>query len=352
MGLATSVCVVTITLAVTGRLGLYINPDSTWFAVGMAVLGVVLAVASFLLPAGSEADHGHDHGHGGHVHAGEDAHLIADEPLVDDRARAVEPDAAALISALPAWTPPDDAAGLSRRELRDLRERHELAALHALRDDAPDPLPVRVPNTPAPVESAVAPRAERGSPHAPTGHDHHLDAPRELHPVRRALGLTGAVVGGLAASAVVALMLVLPPASLSAEAAAQRDIGSPPLFGGDDVVVLAASGDTADFGVGEWAAVFATTGDPAAFDGQEVSLTGFLAAGDGGAPKLSRLVVTHCVIDAQPASLALAPAADLPASDGQWITVDGVIREQEDGALRIEPTTVTAIDEPADPYEY
>lgn len=59
--------VVTISLAVTGRLGLYINPDSTWFAVSMAVLVLVGTVASFALPLGAEADHGHDHGDGGHA---------------------------------------------------------------------------------------------------------------------------------------------------------------------------------------------------------------------------------------------------------------------------------------------
>ncbi len=75
MGLAAILAVVTLGLAVTGRLGLYVNPDSTWFAVSMAVLVLVGAVASFALPLGAEADHGHDHGpettHGetDHAHA-------------------------------------------------------------------------------------------------------------------------------------------------------------------------------------------------------------------------------------------------------------------------------------------
>lgn len=62
VGLASIICVVTITLAVTGRLSLYVNPDGAWFTVGMAVLGLIGAVASFALPLGAEADHGHDHG--------------------------------------------------------------------------------------------------------------------------------------------------------------------------------------------------------------------------------------------------------------------------------------------------
>lgn len=337
IGLATAVCVVTIMLTVTGRLGLYINPDSTWFAVGMAVLGVILAIASFWLPVGSEADHGHDHGHGGHVYAGVDAHVIDDEPLVTDEAPVADEPPAATVVALE-WTPPAEAAGLGRRELRELREAHELAALRALRADDE-------PIVPAPAVIAVAPEAVR----IDTGHVHASPQP---HSIRRVTGVIAAALGGVAASAVVLSMLALAPASLSAEAAAQRDIGTPPLFGGDDVVVLAASGDTADFGIGEWAAVFATTGDPAAFDGKDVSLTGFVSRGDDGAPRLSRLVVTHCVIDAQPASLTLAGGSDVPGGTGQWLSVDGVIREQQDGSLQVEPTTVTAIDEPADPYEY
>lgn len=177
--------------------------------------------------------------------------------------------------------------------------------------------------------------------------------PAEVPTRRRLLPTLAVASGGLIASAVVVLMLALPPASLSAQAAADRDIGSPPLFGGDDVVVLAASGDVESFGVGEWAAVFATAGDPATFDGATVSLTGFLTASDDGAPRLSRLVVTHCVIDAQPASVTLAPddvAAD--AAVGQWLQVDGTVRAQDDGNLVIAPTTVTAIAEPTDPYEY
>ena len=56
--------VVTLGLALTGRLGLYINPDSSWFAVGMAIVVLVGAALSFALPLGAEADHGHDHGDG------------------------------------------------------------------------------------------------------------------------------------------------------------------------------------------------------------------------------------------------------------------------------------------------
>ncbi|MGL4255125.1 MAG: TIGR03943 family putative permease subunit [Microbacterium sp.] len=238
VGLAAVLAVVTIALAATGRLALYINPDSTWFAVSMAVVALVGAVASFALPLGAESDHGHDHG-------------------ADDH-----------------------------------------------------------------------------------GHDH---AP---HPA----AVAATVVGGVAASGVVVLTLVLPPASLSAELAISRDVGATPLFAGADVVTLAATGDTSSFGVGEWATVFATATDPDAFDGDPIELTGFVTPGEGGAFDLTRLVITHCVIDAQPASI---PVADGYIPDtGQWVTVTGTVRSTSDGRLEIDAENVEAIDEPEDPYEY
>jgi len=246
VGLAAVLAVVTLGLALTGRLALYINPESSWFAVGMAVLVLVGAALSFALPLGAEAEHGHDHG----IEAVDDVH-----------------------------------------------------------------------------------------------HDTHPAA------------LAATVVGGVAASGVVLLTLVLPPASLSAELAMSRDVGAPPLFAGSDAVTLAATGDTASFGVGEWAAVFATATNPDAFEGDAVTLTGFVTPREGASEgfDLTRLVITHCVIDAQPASLAIAasaPALDSPLDTGQWVTITGTVNSTADGRLEIDATSVEPIDEPEDPYEY
>ncbi|MCT9819549.1 TIGR03943 family protein [Microbacterium sp. W1N] len=250
VGLTAGLAAVTVALALTGRLGLYINPESSWFAVSMAVLALVGAAVSFALPLGAEADHGHDHG-----------------------------------------------------------------------DHAP----------------------------AHDRHDHDHAAP---HPARRSAGdAVGAVLvtaGGLVAVGVVGAIVLVPPASLSAEIAMSRDTGAPPLFQGADTVALAATGDTGSFGIGEWASVFATATNPEAFDGDDVTLTGFATPGDDGF-QLTRLVITHCVIDAQSASVPIA-GADAPDT-GQWVTVTGTIRDV-DGRLQVTATDVAAVDEPSDPYEY
>jgi uncharacterized repeat protein (TIGR03943 family) len=237
VGLTSVLAVLTLGLAATGRLALYLNPDSTWFAVGMAVVALVGAVLTFLLPLGAEDDDGHGHAHHG--------------------------------------------------------------------------------------------------------------------PERRPIAAAATAIGGVAASVLVVLALVTPPASLSAELAMSRDIDAPPLFAGMDAVALATTGDTKEFGVGEWSTVFATATNPDAYDGDPVELTGFVTPGDGGFD-LTRLIITHCVIDAQPASIpvdASATTVTAPAT-GQWVTITGTVRSSADGRLAIVADSVTAIDEPRDPYEY
>ncbi len=267
VGLAAALAAVTMVLAATGRIGLYINPESAWFAVGMAVLGLAGAVASFALPLGAEADHGHDHGDGaGHGSGHDHGHVHGHE------------------------------SGRPR------------AQVHADGDR-----PVRA------------------------GED----------TWRVALGAAGGVI----ATGLVGLVLVTPPATLSAELAMSRDTGTPPLFQGADTVALATTGDTASFGVGEWASVFATATNPEAFEGDEISLSGFVTPSDDGVFSLTRLVITHCVIDAQPASIPVgAVSADAPET-GQWVSVTGTVRER-DGMLVVDASSMQVIDEPEDPYEY
>lgn len=247
VGLATLIAVVTLGLGLTGRLTLYISPESVWFACAAAVVTLAGAVWSCTLPLGEEVDHGHDHGDT--ADAADDAH--------------------------------------------------------------------------------PAPRSPR-----------------------RTLAVVGAVTGGVVASGVVAAALVLPPASLSVELAMSRAGEQSALFAGADTVALGVA-DTSTFGVGDWASVFATATNTTAYDGAEVKLIGFVTpegSSDDGV-NLTRLVITHCVIDAQTAAL---PVAVDPGDykTGQWVEVTGTVKADADGELRIDPTDVVAIDEPKDPYEY
>lgn len=168
---------------------------------------------------------------------------------------------------------------------------------------------------------------------------------------RRTLAGVAAVTGGVIASGVVVAGLVLPPASLSVELAMSRAGEQSALFAGADTVALGVA-DTSTFGVGDWASVFAAATNTAAYDGAPVKLTGFVTPDDADdGVNLTRLVITHCVIDAQTAILPVDVKPDDYAT-GQWVEITGTVRADADGKLRIEPTDVVAIDEPGDPYEY
>lgn len=244
IGLAAVISVVTLGLGFTGRLNLYISPESVWFACTGAVVVLAGAIWSFSLPLGEESEHGHDHG-----------------------------------------------------------ESH--------------------------------------------AHDDEADAPS----ARRTWTMVGTVSAGVVATGVVAAALVLPPASLSVELAMSRAAADSSLFAGADTPTLGVA-DTTTFGVGEWAGVFATATRPESYDGSTVKLTGFITPGDDAdAVNLTRMFITHCVIDAQPAAVPVSVDAG-EYDTGQWVEVTGTVKAESDGSLRIVPTSMVAIDEPGDPYEY
>ena len=190
------------------------------------------------------------------------------------------------------------------------------------------------------------------------GHDHAVgdaDADAAASP-RPAFKVAGVVSAGVVASGVVVAALVLPPASLSVELAMSRADATGTLFAGSDTPTLGVA-DTTTFGVGEWSSVFATATRPEAYDGSAVTLTGFVTPGeDADAVNLTRMIITHCVIDAQPAAVPVSVDAgengEGQYSTGQWIEVTGTVTADGDGSLRVVPTSVFAIDEPGDPYEY
>lgn len=182
------------------------------------------------------------------------------------------------------------------------------------------------------------------------GHDHGADAPAGAP--RRTLARAGAVSAGVVATGVVAAALLLPPASLSVQLAMSRAGEATTLFAGADDVTLGVA-DTTTFGVGEWASVFATATRPEAYDGASVTLTGFVtpAGSSSDEVQLTRMVITHCVIDAQPAAVSVSADPGAYAT-GQWVEVTGTVKADDGGELRIVPTSVVEIDEPGDPYEY
>ena len=184
------------------------------------------------------------------------------------------------------------------------------------------------------------------------GHDHgHADEADAAASPRRRLTAVGTISAGVVASGVVVAALVLPPTSLSVELAMSRTDTGGALFAGSDTPTLGVA-DTTTFGIGEWSSVFATATRPEAYDGAAVTLTGFVTPSeDADAVNLTRMIITHCVIDAQPAAVPV----NVDASEfgtGQWIEVTGTVKADADGSLHVVPTSTVVIDEPGDPYEY
>lgn len=186
------------------------------------------------------------------------------------------------------------------------------------------------------------------------GHDHGaVDDSREPDAAasrRRTLTAAGTVSAGVVATGVVVAALVLPPASLSVELAMSRADAAGTLFAGADTPTLGVA-DTTTFGVGEWSSVFATASRPEAYDGSPITLVGFVTPGGADAVNLTRMIITHCVIDAQPAAVPVSVDAG-EYGTGEWIEVTGTVKADADGSLRVVPESIVAIDEPGDPYEY
>ncbi|GAB6859631.1 TIGR03943 family putative permease subunit [Microbacterium xylanilyticum] len=265
-GLAAALAVATLALAATGRLTLYISPETVWFAVAAAVATLIGVVWSCALPLGAEQEHGHDHGGAGHGSAHEHG-----------------------------------------------RSGHDHAGEH--------------------------------------GHDHAGSRPS----ARRVVGTVAGATGGVIATGVVAGALLLPPASLSVDMAMQRAPMGNVLFAGADNVALGANTDTSTFGIGGWASVFATGSRPEKYDGSSVTLTGFLTPSGSAKDQahLTRMVISHCVLDAQPASVPVQITGwQGQYAVGDWVQVRGTVRASADGKLSIVPASVSKIPEPKDPYEH
>jgi putative membrane protein len=189
------------------------------------------------------------------------------------------------------------------------------------------------------------------------GDDHDLPEPTS----RRSqwLGLTAFAIAGLTG----ALMLALPPATLSSETASQRDI-----VGGSssaDAAVLADADAAptaayAAFTVLEWSALLRQTQDPVFYDAKPVDVIGFITPDPSGAEDIfyvSRFKITCCAVDAAPSGIPVYyPNWQTEFAPDAWVEVTGTIMTNpspdSDQALAVAPASVTTIDEPNDPYLY
>ena len=187
-------------------------------------------------------------------------------------------------------------------------------------------------------------------------HEHAHDEPPEAAPERLLS------IGALALSAALAAgAVLLPPATLSAATASQRDITTAQVSSSaslDD----AASADTATFlryTVAEWSSLLAQTSDPAFFAGKPADVLGFVTPDPDAADVfyVSRFTITCCAVDAQPVGVPVyLPDWQTRFAADDWVQVSGEFAANRSAdstaVIALVPTEVTGADEPSDPYLY
>ena len=134
----------------------------------------------------------------------------------------------------------------------------------------------------------------------------------------RAEAIGRAGVGGLAATALVAaLVLAFPPAPSFADLAGQRPRDE---TGADTLSFVLPP---AERSLTDWVRLLRSQPDPALHANDPVRISGFVLPMPAGPPQLARLLVRCCLADATPVSLPVRwPAGPLPQAD-QWLAIEG-----------------------------
>lgn len=180
-------------------------------------------------------------------------------------------------------------------------------------------------------------------------------------PTRRVLsGVLGAATAAFCAVFALAF-LVLPPRALSASVAEIRDVNSAGLLTEpvDQTVQLAADADYSTYGLREWAALLRQSTHPEGLIATPFSGIGFVTASEESEDSfvLTRFVVSHCAIDAQPVGVTVySPGWEDRFEVGSWVTVDGAFAIAPDASaaspVSVAPESVDTTAEPDVPYEY
>ena len=177
-------------------------------------------------------------------------------------------------------------------------------------------------------------------------HDH-----QEVTGWRRRLRGTG---GLLAALALGLGLLVVPPSTLTSSTVEQRSLNA-----SADAEIQLMGGDPAHFQLRDWAALLSRHSTAMTYAGQEITLSGFVTSGRTTNPDLfylARFVVVCCTVDAQPVGVpvALENWTASPPKDS-WVQITGTLVLSDDPTLSgvvLKPTTIEAIEQPAQPYDF
>lgn len=187
-------------------------------------------------------------------------------------------------------------------------------------------------------------------------HEHEDEDGYDAHPLQRALSLAALTVAALLAAGAV----LLPPATLSAATASQRDITATQTNLDAASLEEASSADGPTFSrytVLEWSSLLAQTSDPIFYAGKPVSVTGFITP-DPVADDVfyvSRFIITCCAVDAQPVGVPVyMPDWQTQFTADDWVEVTGEFganrSSTSSAVIALAPSGVTGVDQPSEPY--
>ncbi|MBO2988624.1 TIGR03943 family putative permease subunit [Leucobacter tardus] len=173
------------------------------------------------------------------------------------------------------------------------------------------------------------------------------DRPRAL-----ALVSAGVLVVGLATA-----LLIIPPATLSAATAGQREMNASISPGGEAPIALDDVDDVTELDVKQWSLLLRQQGGDEAL-GRTADLVGFVMPAEGAPDDVfyvARFSVTCCTIDAQPVGVPVyAPGWEDDFGTDDWVRVTGVFaaNPDPDGAhpTVLMPAESETVEMPEDPY--
>jgi uncharacterized repeat protein (TIGR03943 family) len=142
------------------------------------------------------------------------------------------------------------------------------------------------------------------------------------------------------------IMAVSKTVPLSASLAMQRETGSRPLASRSTLTV---HGLSKNYSVLDWLAAWDSDPTHQKYLDSQADVIGFITK-DGGHYAVTRLLITCCVVDAQPVQLDFGFAGQLPAQ-GTWVEVKGAMSANGSAPL-LEASSVKQVVAPEQQYVY
>jgi uncharacterized repeat protein (TIGR03943 family) len=147
-----------------------------------------------------------------------------------------------------------------------------------------------------------------------------------------------------------AVALVLPVQTLSSRAALTREQSN---FSTDEIVTSSFSEFSTDYRnltISEWSSLLAKQPPIEEIEDKTAQIEGFALFGTDEV-SIARFRIACCSVDATPLTIQVSDEAANQLTPNQWYILEGTFT-QENGDYILNPTSVTPIEEPENPYVF